>query len=877
VNILMFELPRRRFAPEMSSSFSRNTMAAFVCSIVEALERRTLLSTIPFTAATDTLLGQGTSPAGLAAGDFNNDGIADLVVADTTSGAARDHILIGNGNGTFRAAPDVLFGASVRNGKAVIVGDFNHDGNLDFAQGAEASDNSGGVVLVSLGKGDGTFLTPVQYHVRSMPTAMLWGGNVGVADAANAIALSTGQVNSASDLAVVVLPGNGDGTFGAEIDTPVTHEVDGLAAADFNGDGKTDLATPFGVQLGNGDGTFQAPQPLPNGQGLDNIVAGDFNNDGKMDLALAPSGASQQGVSGAIDILTGNGNGTFVAAGAVVIGNGVSDIQGLAIADLNGDGNLDLVTSIGPNSASHPNSVAVLAGQGGDVFAAADFFTTGTGTGPLALGDFTADGRPDIATANTVAKSISSLVNGSTTAVATHTALSASTLSAPFGTAIQLTATVTASSATPGAGSALIVTQGNVTILADGAPVGNGALNSSGKFTVPVNTLAVGTHTITASYAGTTNFAPSSTASAITITITGSGGGGGSGTLDVAFTSIKLPSVFVPGDKGSVKLAISNGTNGAISGKVAIQLFASTDGAIDANSVQIPAKSLNSKSLKLKTGKGTTASATFTVPLTLAIGTYQLLAKIVPISGIDASLVPAPTASAAAQAVHEFGSFSGRKNVKLVLPSGGGLVTYSLSGAGSGTVGNDGGITLTGSSSASKLTITAKGTAPVLPSIIADGAIGSITASTTTLTGTLSSPAAIGKVTIAALSGATIAAPTIASLTIKSGVANSHILAGVQLGADNALGGGNDTFAAGTMGTIKIGGAVTASIIGAGLDPVDGVFLNGNDQLLPGGSIKSFSAGGLSADSKVLAASLPATAKVGGAKVTTASDPRFHF
>ena len=117
-----------------------------------------------------------------------------------------------------------------------------------------------------------------------------------------------------------------------------------IVAADFNGDGKLDLAVTDATEnavfvlLGNGDGTFQPPITIPVGNAPDAIVAGDFNNDGKLDLATANSGDNT------VTLLLGNGDGTFTQAADSPFAVGKIPV-GIVAADFNGDGKLDLAVS----------------------------------------------------------------------------------------------------------------------------------------------------------------------------------------------------------------------------------------------------------------------------------------------------------------------------------------------------------------------------------------------------------------------------------------------------------------------------------------------------------------------------------------------------
>src|SRR3989442_1777382 len=145
-----------------------------------------------------------------------------------------------------------------------------------------------------------------------------------------------------------VLLGNGDGTFQTERHFFVGGNVSSVAVADFNGDGRQDLAVAdYGdgnskpgfkvwVLLGNGEGTFQAPVGYPVGQGPVSIFAGDFNGDGVKDLVV-PIFAANAGTT--VQVLVGNGDGTFKAAQSFLANGGVAGAGG---GGFNGDGQRDL-------------------------------------------------------------------------------------------------------------------------------------------------------------------------------------------------------------------------------------------------------------------------------------------------------------------------------------------------------------------------------------------------------------------------------------------------------------------------------------------------------------------------------------------------------
>jgi hypothetical protein len=322
------------------------------------------------------------APQGPQVGDFNGDGILDIASAGDSSVT----ILLGNGDGTF-TAKSILGNCGVAD--AMAVADFNGDGIPDMAVTCPPSS----AVNIYLGNGDGTFT------LKSSPATGNWPNGVAVADF-NDDGIPDLAVANAPCCGypytpyLTILVGNGDGTFTAAPNAPAPSEAWDVKVGDFNGDGIPDLvfSNQYGsdnsivILLGNGDGTFTAAPSVATGNGNNDVHVGDFNGDGKEDMALIYA----DGGNTILKMMMGNGDGTFTAApgGPITFPYSANIDQG----DFNGDGVLDLYVM-----DFSDETVTLMLGNGDGTFT-----TTASIPTPLSqfaaykVGDFNGDGISDI-------------------------------------------------------------------------------------------------------------------------------------------------------------------------------------------------------------------------------------------------------------------------------------------------------------------------------------------------------------------------------------------------------------------------------------------------------------------------------------------------
>ena len=362
----------------------------------------------------------GPDPDSLVAKDFNLDGIVDLALANSSADSVS--VLLGVGDGSFSTLTSFAVGERPA---SLLTADFNGDDVPDLATANHYTDD----ISVLLGLGDGTFLPHQTFLSGSRPNSIVSADFDGDGD----FDLAVANFNANGDpIQSTRLMGNGDGTFTAPV--TVAGRARNLTTADMNDDGIVDLVGDMSIRLGIGDGTFSTPMEFEH-SGY--VAAGDFSGDGITDVANATSTLYSD--IAIVTVLLGRGEGSVIARSKVPAGNfmisldaadansdGLSDlfirtyptitelqvrvsrgdgtflladsifpVFDFAIADLNNDSIVDLVTH---NTDYYQNDgdLVVMLGIGDGTFQTPVFYDFKMPLGSVATADFNGDGILDV-------------------------------------------------------------------------------------------------------------------------------------------------------------------------------------------------------------------------------------------------------------------------------------------------------------------------------------------------------------------------------------------------------------------------------------------------------------------------------------------------
>jgi hypothetical protein len=519
------------FVPSFISSFAVLLIGLGVSQPVAYASSGPLI----FLPAVDYYSG-GENGISVAMADVNGDGKLDMIVASfcaSTSnctglfGPGGVNVLLGNGDGTFQ--PPVTYSSGGYNADAVAIADVNGDGKLDVvvANQCQSSTSCIGSVSVLLGNGNGTFQPPVSYS-----TAGYTPESVAVADLNGdghpdiVVANLCGTIgNCGSDTIegqISVFIGNGDGTFQpAALYSSEGYSAMSVAIGDINGDGKLDVLAAnscgaykcspttgnVGVLLDTSGGILQGnTAPGSGGSFADSIAVADVDGDGHLDLVVTNQCLAACPGSADVSVLLGNGDGSFQAA--VPYNLTLGQLTSVAAADVNGDGHPDLLVAGGGVNGA----VGVLLGNGDGTFQLPNYYY-GTGgnqaPGQIVMHDVNGDGRPDLIVINggVGSNNVAVLLNNNG-APASTTTLVPSVNPVDVRKPVTYTATVASSSGT---------LKGTVAFTDGGTTVATVTLtNNQAVYSPSYTRNQVGAHTITATYGGELDVATGSQSASLT-------------------------------------------------------------------------------------------------------------------------------------------------------------------------------------------------------------------------------------------------------------------------------------------------------------------------------------------------------------------------
>ncbi len=327
----------------------------------------------------------------LVIADMNDDGAPDAIVGLFT--AEQVNVLYGDGAGGFGEPVGIVAGA----GGGVGVADLNHDGRPDIVTANVLQDD----ISILLADTDNWFLPQTRIAAGDGPAS------VAIADF-NMDTHPDLAISAGLDDSLRVFLGDGTGAFAAQPAITI-EDLRQVVTADFNADSIPDLAVPrsspgvVDVLLGVGDGTFAAPVSYDSAFGGSHVALGDLDANGTVDMVVTPRVVSVPPRDASIVVLLGAGDGSFAPPVAYTVGQQPQDS---AIADFDGDGNLDVVTS-----SKETSELSLLYGVGDGTLQPQIRTPYPDAPTALAAADLVGDGAPDLVFLNRDSNDMSVVLN----------------------------------------------------------------------------------------------------------------------------------------------------------------------------------------------------------------------------------------------------------------------------------------------------------------------------------------------------------------------------------------------------------------------------------------------------------------------------------
>ncbi|HVK18987.1 MAG TPA: Ig-like domain repeat protein [Fimbriiglobus sp.] len=541
----------------LTRRFASNTVRAartpMVRSAVEQLEDRNAPALLAMGGS--QTFGALNNSGFLTSGDWNDDGNRDLVLTNygdgTVAGAGKNiTFLYGNGDGTFGSASTKPVGGTADSVSYLAIGFINDDPYEDIVTIQTNQNTQAGTVSVFKGSAVGSF--------TQVGTAVSSAGNrpwaVQIADMTgdgkqDVVVTNIGHTDTAVGRNIAVLKNDGTGILTTHSTLDAANEDGvplGLAVAKIDGDATYDLAVTYAsvtfinegeatedlgvlrIFPGNGDGSFGTSARYDTvGKFPGVVIAAEVDGLPGIDIVVAnagnpdqPNGYANFGAGASVDLFRNDGGGAF--GPAVSMKTGLTSAFMVAVADMNLDGRQDIVAcDFGkPPSTSNifgspgaavvylqdPTIVGKFAGEVNSPYS-----TGKVGAQSMVIDNFNNLSSPDVAIVHWIGNYVVSLLNTTTPAAGTTTALVAAPSPATYGTGVTLTATVTSGGGTP---------TGTVTFLNGASVLGTGTLDGSGvaTFNTAATQLPAQTLSLSARFEGAAGFA-TSTSSAFSLTV----------------------------------------------------------------------------------------------------------------------------------------------------------------------------------------------------------------------------------------------------------------------------------------------------------------------------------------------------------------------